>query len=273
MNEVVAVCNPDTKQEVNSMPTPSRRLDASMQRDANVSRTEQELLVQLAQSCRGRELRELCAYEFNRELPDLCQIITAWRIITGAETFDDLLRLYRNTLLPPLRGPLYVLCPEWPNYPYSSILPNERARRLKLLFSDETEAKLFTTRLDPPPGDLWEAINFIRQVYGDAEKTRETVRIQIDYEISYSENLRRVTALLKRLLKTNRLRKARTNVSDRYLRADLKALAALRILRTNGGDYLNAPQLYICQSEWIKAQKRAERIIQSIRNSQTDWPF
>ena len=124
------------------------------------------------------------------------------------------------------------------------------------------------TQLEPPPaGDLWEAINFIRQMCGDTGKTRETVRIQIDYEVSYSENLRRIAALLKRLLKTHRLRKARTNVSDRYLRADLKALAALRILRTNGGDYLNAPQLYIYQSEWIKAQKRAERIIESIRNS------
>jgi hypothetical protein len=250
------------------MPTSARQPDASMQRHAKVSQTEQERLVQLAKSCHGREPRELWNYEFNRELPELCQIITAWRNITEAQTFDHLLWLYRNTLSAPLRGHLYVQCPEWPKYPYSSIPTSERARRLKLLFPDETEARLFMTQLEPPqPSHLWEAINSIRQVHGDTGKTRETVRIQIDYEISYSENLRRVTALLKRLLKTDRLRKARTNVSVRYLRADLKALAALRILRTNGGNYLNAPQLYIYQSEWIKAQKRAERIIESIRNS------
>jgi len=217
-------------------------------------------------SCPGQELTELHEYEFRRESPRIHGVILAWRDQTGVNTFDEFLWKCRHTLtqIAPEPGHLYAFCPEWPAFPYLDIPQTERSRRFNLLFDDNAELKTLAVQLKVQPalpGKLSpQALNLIRDLRG--EKSIENVHWQIDYHFSDRELHRRVDAHLK----LHRSCKAKINVSNRRLRADLKALAAFRLLRAYNGDWKAARELFAEQTEWSRAQRRAERIIQGIEN-------
>ena len=165
-------------------------------------------------------------------------------------------------LMPPEQGHLYALCPEWPSDPYLSIPLAERKRRFALLFPNETSS--LAAQLEPRPAVPGElslgTLNFIRELLGDEEKREEDVVLRIPWGMSDKGILRRVDAWLK----THRTFKSRADVSNRYLQAELKALGAFRILRAKNGDWTGDPQLYVEQSEWIRARIRAKSIIEKI---------
>ena len=219
-------------------------------------------------TCSNRELEECWHYEFERESPRACQTIVNWRrsSIDKTPSFDELLRLAQAMLMPPERGRLYALCPEWPNYPYLSIPLAERERRFSQLFPDPR--KSLAAELEPTPaapGDLSvEALNFIRELLGCDVKTQEDVTFRIPWRMADKEITRRFAAWLK----IHRRIRASINVSTRVLRADLKALGALRALRVNE-DWRRRPEIYLEQSEWTKARKRAQKIIQAIESRWT----
>jgi len=164
----------------------------------------------------------------------------------------------------PERGHIYALSSEWPTDPYLSVPIAERSRRLKLLVPDKISS--LAVQLVPNPEIanelLLKTLNFLREPRG-GQTTIKT--IQIDLKVSARELKRRFDAYLK----VHQGSKGRTNISNRVLRADLKALVAWRILRDNNGDWCHAgePFLFAEQSEWIEAQKRAERIIRSIEEA------
>jgi hypothetical protein len=177
-------------------------------------------------------------------------------------TFDGFLNLAQAMLMPPERGHLYALCPEWPSNPYLSILSGERKRRFNQLFWNETES--LAAELEPkpvPPGALSvQEVKFIRELLGEKEKTQEDVTFRIPWWMADKEIKRRFAAWLK----VHRTYKAGINVSKRTLRADLKAVGALRIVRAENGDWRKGPEIYCEESEWIKGKKRADAVIEKI---------
>lgn len=252
------------------MPITSRQPGPSFQQRP-VSLKEQQSSLPLFErdftSCPGQELTELHEYEFSRESPRIHGVILAWRDRTGVNTFDEFLWRCRHTLtqIAPEPGHLYTLCPEWPAFPYLDIPQAERSRRFNLLFDDNAELKTLAAQLKVQPalpGRLSpEALSLIRALLG--EKSVENVDWQIDYRFSDRELHRRFDAHLK----LHRSCKAKINVSDRSLRADLKALGAYRLLRAYRGNCWDVvPRLFTYQSEWIKAKRRAEKLIRSIEN-------
>jgi len=217
-------------------------------------------------TCSNWKLEECWHYEFKRESPRVCQIIVNWRNVYKTPSFDELLRLAQAMLMPPERGHLYALCPEWPSYPYLSMPLAERERRFSQLFPDPRKSLAAELEPAPPaPGDLSvEALNFIRELLGCDVKTQEDVTFRIPWRMADKEITRRFAAWLK----IHRRIRASINVSTRILRADLKALGALRILRVNE-DWRKGPELYLECSEWTKARKRAQKIIQTIESGWT----
>src|SRR5262245_47395148 len=185
--------------------------------------------------CLGWELDECWYYEFKRESPVVRQIVVVCRKVCEPPTFDRFLNLAQMMLMPPERGHLYAFCPEWPSYPYLSIPSAERKRRFSQLFPNETES--LAADLEPrpaPSGDLPLGVaNFILKLAGMKEWIQqEDVTFRIRRSMAHKEILRRVAAWLKVHLPY----KASANVSNRRLRADLKALGALRVLRIENGD-------------------------------------
>jgi hypothetical protein len=82
-------------------------------------------------------------YEYNRQLKDYHLTSLAWRKKAKRKTFDDFRQLFEATRLafPPksalnIRGlfPFYLF-PEWPDAPYLLIDPQERRRRLGVLYT------------------------------------------------------------------------------------------------------------------------------------------
>ena len=214
-------------------------------------------------TCPNWELAECWYYEFKRESPRVRQIVVDWRKICDPPTFDEFLKLAQAMLMPPERGHLYAFCPEWPSYPYLDIPPAERKRRFSQLFRNETES--LAAELEPrpaPPGALsLQEVNFILELGGKKERIQEEdVTFRIRRSMADKEILRRVAAWLK----VHRSYKASPNVSNRRIRADLKALGALRVLRTENGDWKKGPEIYWEHGEWIKGRKRAEAIIESM---------
>jgi hypothetical protein len=211
-------------------------------------------------------VEECWHYEFKRESPLERQMIVNWRSVYKTPSFDELLRSVQTMLMPPERGHLYALCPEWPSYPYLSIPLAERERRFSQLFPDPR--KSLAAELEPTsaaPGDLSvEALNFIRELLGCDVKTQEDVTFRIPWRMADKEITRRFAAWLK----IHRRIRASINVSTRVLRADLKALGALRTLRVNE-DWRRGPEIYSEQPEWTKGRKRAQKIIQAIESRWT----
>jgi hypothetical protein len=212
--------------------------------------------------CPNQELTECWLYEYKRESPHAHQVILNWRQTCKVKTFDEFLWLVRTTLTTIQYERLYALCPEWPAHPFLSIIPPaERTRRLKLLFPDEAKSRAAQSTPPPPmPGELPLAVvNFIQELLG-LEKELQDVTFRIRWQKSDRENLSYVAAWLK----IERRCKAKSNVSNRSLRADLKALGAYRILKATGGDWRNASPIYVEHGEWIKADARAKSIIARI---------
>jgi hypothetical protein len=215
-------------------------------------------------TCSNWELEECWHYEHQRESPLARQVILNWRIALKTSTFDELLRSAHSMLMPPVRGRFYALCPEWPNYPYLSISLAERKRRFRQLFPDPRNS--LAAELEPtaaPPGGLsLGALNFILAMSG-RDPTQEDVTFRINWQMPDKEIMHRVKAWLK----VHRRIRASMNVSKRFLRADLKALSAFRILRANE-DASRRHEIFSEQSEWIKARKRAQK---NIQNAHSRW--
>jgi hypothetical protein len=239
---------------------------AALPRKNDINRTEEEYL-RLSRfewdfsTCPKWELVECWRYEFKRESPIVRQIVVDWRNVCDLPSFDAFLNLAQAMLMPPERGHLYALCPEWPNLPYLSIPASERKRRFNQLFSDETNS--LAAELEPkpaPPGALsLQAVNLILELLGEKEKIQqEDVTFRIPRSMAHKEILRRVAAWLK----VHQPDTASANVSNRRLGADLKALGALRVLRIENGDWTKGPEIYCEHGEWIKGRKRAEAVIE-----------
>jgi len=147
-------------------------------------------------TCPNWELAECWYYEFKRESPLARQIVVDWRKICDPPTFDGFLNMAQSMLMPPERGHLYALCPEWPSLPYLRIPPAERKRRFSQLFSNET--KSLAAELEPrpaPPGDLSvQEVNFILELPGEKEKTQEDVTLRIPWWMADKEIKRRFAA-------------------------------------------------------------------------------
>ena len=239
---------------------------AALPRKNDLNRAEEEY-PRLSQfewnfsTCPVWELEECWYYEFKRESPLVRKRVVDWRKSCDPPTFDEFLKLAQAMLMPPERGHLYAFCPEWPSYPYLDIPPAERKRRFSQLFRNETES--LAAELEPrpaPPGALsLQEVNFILELGGKKERIQEEdVTFRIRRSMADKEILRRVAAWLK----VHRSYKASPNVSNRRIRADLKALGALRVLRTENGDWKKGPEIYWEHGEWIKGRKRAEAVIE-----------
>jgi len=230
-------------------------------------------------SCPDMELSDLRPYEFTREVPILRRAVIRWRAAAGVQSFERLLALDRSGNRAPIKSLVCATWPEWPFSPYLSVPEMERARRLKILYPGE-EATLIAEQLEPDQALLLDDEegfqNVVRQLQKNWQADRklqvyprnfeEHVLLRIPWWMSNSEILR----LFKTWLKVNSPldRKLFTpegrGTFERRARADLKALAALRVLRANKDDWTLPPMLYNEQSEWIKARDHALRIIESL---------
>ena len=229
--------------------------------------------------CPDAELSDLRAYEFTREVPILRRAVIRWRAAVGVQSYERLLALDRSGTRAPIKSLVCATWPEWPFSPYLSVPEIERARRLKILYPGE-EAMLIAGQLEPDPALLLDDeegfCNVVRQLRKNWQAGRrlhvypsnfeEHVLLRIPWWMSNSEILR----LFKTWLKVN-------SPSDRQLftpegrgtferraRADLKALAALRVLRANKDDWTLPPALYSEQSEWIRSCNHALVIIEGL---------
>jgi hypothetical protein len=213
-------------------------------------------------TCPDEELADCRLYEFKSQSPYARQEILAWRQTCNAETFDEFLYLARGTLTWAKYGQqFYALWPEWPDAPYLSIPPDERKRR-RDLFGPNTESRAAElTPLPAVPGKLSQpAVDFMLELI-DQSGPVEYPTFRIPWKEISDREIRRRFALW---LKINRKCKAKPNVSHRHMRADLKALGAYRILKATGGEWRNAPPLYVEYSEWMKAAARAKKLIKRI---------
>jgi hypothetical protein len=202
-------------------------------------------------TCSDWELLECWYWEFKRELKHTIGQVFCWREnYPQAKTFDAFFSLIRLIPVRPQDGHLYGISPEWPLYPFCSIPPAERRRRLTLLFPGEQEALADT--LDPRQPEIRQ-VSHVDAVRGEWH-IAENVPIHIDWQRSDTELLRSFEAWLKK----NRKHRSTQNLSARALRADLKALAALRLFKA--GQWKES-RLFDAQGEWIKARKRALSIL------------
>jgi hypothetical protein len=167
-----------------------------------------------------------------------------------AKEFDDFFPLARLMCVPPQDGHLYALSPEWPRYPFLSISAAERMRSLAKLFPSEPED--LANKLDPRHPEI-RKVSYIDAVRGEFH-IAESIPLHFDWE----QTDRMLNACLNAWVKKNRKHKPTQDLSARTLRADLKALGALRLMRANKD---KDSTLFVSQSEWIKARKRASLIL------------
>lgn len=209
--------------------------------------------------CPDEELADCWLYELKSESPYARQQIASWRQTCNAKTFDEFLYLAHRTLTWVKYGQFYALCPEWPDDPYLSVLSTERKRRREL-FGPNTKSRAAELTSSPAvPGKLSQPeVDFMLELIGQSAVKYVTFRI--DCQKSRREIQRTIAAWLKINCKC----KAKPNVSHRTLRADLKALGSHRILETTVGEWRDAPELYWYHSDWIKADKRAKKLIKKI---------
>ena len=203
--------------------------------------------------------------------------VKKWREAAARQSFEGLLAHDQSGRRSPLYHKVCSFWPEWPDYPYLSVPALERQRRLSILYPGD-ETTLSAEQLEPDPALLLDTEegfrNVLRQLRKNWQERRklrvhpnsfeEPVWLRIPWWQSDTEILRLVKAWLKvnsppgRKLYTPQGRAA----FERRARADLKALAALRVLRANDGDWTLPPALYSEQSEWITARNHALSIIE-----------
>ena len=94
--------------------------------------------------------------------------------------------------------------------------------------------------------------------YIDAIRGEYHIAENVLLHIDHGRTDRILNACFNAWLKKNRKHEPTQDLSARKLRADLKALRALRLTRT---DKHKDSTLFRSQSEWIKARKRALRIL------------
>jgi hypothetical protein len=209
-------------------------------------------------TCPKQELEQCWWYEFKSEILHERRVITDWRQICVEQTFDGFFRLHRMMLMPPAPGHVYALCPEWPKDPFLSIPSNERARRLKQL--DETKSLADQLTLGPVEPSMYDLIQEF-----EGKKKRPSARSLGDDILPriWHKSNQEIVSFSKAWLATYRPDKTKIDTSIRELRADLKALGALRILREYAWDWTPAA-LYKAQGEWTKAQTRAKKVIRNL---------
>jgi hypothetical protein len=251
------------------MLTPLSQPDPSFQQRA-VDRTgiqrDQETLPESETwffRCPDWALAECWWYEFKRESLDARRVILNWRLSCKKQTFDQFLQQALMMLMPPAIGRLYPLCPEWPKLRFSSIPEPELMRRFRLSFPNRTESLAsHLVPVAPAPGGLpLVTVNLLRELAG-WRKEQEEITLAIDW---LRRSDKQLLASFAALLKIRRPCKARINVSNRSLRADLKALEAHRRMRANNGRY-QPGVLYKDESKWILARKRVKRILEALDN-------
>jgi hypothetical protein len=212
--------------------------------------------------CPDKELSECWHWEFKRESKYVIETVFRWRgRFPDVKTFHAFFSSVRSLPAPPQDGHLYPLSPEWPRYPFLSIPYLERRRRLALLFQSDQEtlaAKLNPRQPEIRPESMIDFICNGQLIDGRLRlHIAENVRLHIDWRASDYE----LIARFKAWVKENRKHRSTPDLSARKLRADLKALAALRLFRT---DKQKDSTLFAQQGEWTKARKRALRIIASL---------
>jgi hypothetical protein len=241
-------------------------------------------------SCGDEELHVCHLYEIARESKTHRDLVLKWRNGHKAVTFDDwipvIARVSRADRAPVFGWDLFPYCPEWPQRPYLSILPEERLRRLKLAVkilqpTDPVNAlrlghlpgllKGFSD--GTPTGKKWIVPPQDKATILSEDGAAEKVMFDIDWRHTNGVLVNR----FRKFLETRRPREVRQWIikgmgrPSAQLRKDLKALGAWRLLRTMKWDEAeaqttahlssSAKPLFEGQPTWIKARHHAEKVL------------
>jgi hypothetical protein len=225
------------------------------------------------------ELSDLRPYEFLRHAPRVRSAVKKWREFAHEQSFECLRELDQSGRRSPLMSRVCSFWPEWPDWPYLSVPERERLRRRSILYPGD-ETTLIAEQLEPDPALLLDSEegfrNAIRQLQKNWRAGRKLGLCPSDFEehqllrIPWWQSDTEILSIFKTWLKVNSPpgRKLSTpqgrGTFERRARADLKALAAMRVLRANDGDWMLPPALYSEQSEWINARNHAAAIIERL---------
>jgi hypothetical protein len=234
--------------------------------------------------CPDSELEPCHTYELGRESAEARTSCANLRSEIGdvEQSFDSYRKIlcYRfGFYMEPLSP--FMLYPEWPEQPYLSIGEPERKRRIECLDPIERETEGIQ---DIFPGTWW----------GDNPASRQGVLEQIAKELARSgwpmlvnpnvsdvvfridwrnysdrEILQSMGAWLKKYRPDKHRQRTHQKTGSgsriKQLRADLKALGALRLLKIYRWDEIPEEEmvLYKSPSGWDEARNRAEKLINS----------
>ena len=230
--------------------------------------------------CPDAEIWECRAYEFAREVQVIRDDVDSLRKNLPC-TFGALVNALRSRIESTLRAmALFWYCPEFPDKPYLTISAAERRRRFRMLWPRSATA---ASAVIPAiiPSDIGQRLVSGRVFYGSEELAL--------FELNWTESDKFLAGAFLEWLRENRppdVKIFERRGAGNFLRewaADLKALGALRLLkkmkwydaftlthevlgkeRARGGGRKRVA-LYTNREEvWIKAAKRAEKIIAAL---------
>jgi hypothetical protein len=244
------------------------------------------------------QIEECWPWEYGRESPKLIDLVSRWRaqVLTRTEVLTRDFSAYlgasggvvtpfitvgNRTFLIELGA--YYMIPEWPEKPYRKIPPASRREYLQTLQRAE-ERFLPPTGIEARPMEYglrensrWE--KFLMSLRENTEANRfrafrtdrsELVMMLIDWSLADKE----ILAQMSEWLKKNRPPTVSINTEHqgagdpiRAKRKQLELLGKYRIVRANGGSWLNpdGERLFADQSHWIKCRKSVEEIIARFR--------
>jgi hypothetical protein len=231
-------------------------------------------------SCPSSALFKARSFEYARQSPERAIAVNRWHSHAKEQSFEGYLSLYQDPQAPKppsavLGDDLYVLLPEWPTTAFHRIDATVLARGLEQLYPWH-EQELRVRRFDPDPllslsdyaidrcllslRENWQ--RFARWILHPGH-IRETHLLAFDWWDS-DANLLRDLALWLRKHRPPDCRpciQQGSGTYERQYRADLKALAALRLWIAADGKWFDCPPLYSDESHWNHAIARAETLI------------
>lgn len=228
----------------------------------------------------GDVLFKARSFEYARENPERVIAVTRWRSHAKEQSFESYLALYQDPQAPKppsavLGDDLYALLPDWPDSAFHHIDAAVLARRLEQLYPWH-EQELRARRFDPDPllsmsdyaidrcvlrlRENWK--RFARWILHPGH-IRETHLLAIDWWDSDANLVRDFPLWLKkhRPPDCQPCIQQGAGTYERQWRVDLKALAALRLWVAAAGKWFDCPLLYLNETDWRSAVKRAEALI------------
>jgi hypothetical protein len=239
--------------------------------------------------CPAEELRFCWVYEYMREVKGAQRVVAEWRSKAWAQTFEGFCALAKKEGAPSVcvPGDAFHYFPEWPVMAYLSIEQLERNRRYKELYpmrESEYAASLLTPEL---PQDEWGRDMLMNELYSTAKdggiptasvlafEGAKFVLLQIDWHLTNKALMESFCAFLETRPPEVRERPKKDGKGSHpaILKADLKALGALRLERTMRvsdipgytKEVLNAP-LYSQDTSILGAVSRAQAVIRSFED-------